>query len=173
MKYPFSFRCVTYCAIACLVAGLSACQNNTGPLSIETEKAVTDSASQLMANVAKDISAKGPIAWLTYLEDSPGFFMASGGQLQFKDHASAVRFVKDTLVKNITTINLHWQHIRVDPFSSTAAATGAGFHEDLSLADGKTIPVDGYFTALAHFDGKAWRLRNLHWSTKEQSAAGH
>jgi hypothetical protein len=173
MKYPFSFRYVPYFAIALFLAGLSACQNNAGPLSIETEKAVTDSALQLMADVSKDISDKGPIAWLTYFEDSPGFFMASGGQLQFTDHAAAVRYVKDTLVKNITRINLHWQHIRVDAVSSTAAATGAGFHEDLSLADGKTIPVDGYFTALAHFDGKAWRLRNLHWSTKEQSAAGH
>ncbi|BAU52026.1 hypothetical protein MgSA37_00176 [Mucilaginibacter gotjawali] len=34
------------------------------------------------------------------------------------------------------------------------------------MSDGKTLSADGYFTGTVHFDGKKWKLRNLHWSSK-------
>ena len=43
---------------------------------------------------AQDLSAKGPIAWNDYIDDSPNFFMADVGQLVFKDGTKAKSIYK-------------------------------------------------------------------------------
>jgi hypothetical protein len=165
MKRPV-FPVLKYCFIVLALTCAAACQNNKASLSPGTKQLITDSTGHLMTNISKDISAKGPIAWITYFEDSPGFFMASGGQLALKDYPTAVSFVKNSLVKSITGIKLNWQTVKVDVLSDTYAAIGTDFHEDIT-SNGQSMPFSGYFTALAHFDGKTWKLRNLHWSMRE------
>ncbi|WP_295670280.1 hypothetical protein [uncultured Mucilaginibacter sp.] len=108
---------------------------------------------------------KGPVAWLAYFENDAGFFMANDGQLALKDYPSAVSFVKNTLIKLMPKISLQWKNVKIDPLSSSLAIIGAEFHEDIVTSDGKTLSADGYFTGTAHFDGKYWKLRNLHWSS--------
>ena len=168
METRFSFSIIKFCCFAFIVTAAIGCNSDKGTLSAEHGKTVTDSSNSLMTHIARDISAKGPIAWVDYFEDAPGFFMASGGQLAFKDHQSAVSFVKNTLVKTMPQIKLRWQNVKIDPISGDFSAIGADFHEDITLANGATMPFGGYFTAVAHFDGKSWKLRNLHWSIKGQ-----
>jgi hypothetical protein len=120
----------------------------------------------MTANIARDISAKGPIAWLGYFDNSPEFFMANDGQLAFRNYQSAQTFIKDTLVKSISKINLKWSNTRIDVLSLCVASIGSNFHEDITFANGKPMPFNGYFTGTAIRRGKSWKLRNLHWSMK-------
>jgi hypothetical protein len=147
-----------------LICLFISCQtNHSTPNSKETEL-VIDGVSLLTSNIAKDLSVYGPIAWLNYFEEEPGFFMASDGKLAFKDYQSANIFIEYTLVKTIPKVKLHWNNLRIDPLTSSLAAVGADFHEDLTDSAGKTFPVDGYFTAIAEETSHGWLLRNLHWS---------
>ena len=148
------------------ISMIVSCRRNHAKLSKEQSALVKDSVSQMAAKIAKDISENGPRAWLNYFEDTPDFFMANKGQLVFRDHQSAKTFILNTLVKNIPSIKLRWDNIRVDPLTARLASIGADFHEDQVTGSGKKLSYDGYFTGIAHFDGHSWKLRNTHWSIK-------
>jgi hypothetical protein len=130
--------------------------------STETRKQL----NQFAIVIENGVSKNGPIAWLNYFEDSPDFFMASNGDLVFKDYQDAHSFIINVLVKNISKINLKWRNIKVDLYAMDWGSIGADFHEDLFDPSGKTIAVNGYFTATAHKTINGWRLRNVHWSIK-------
>jgi hypothetical protein len=142
------------------------CKNTGAVFSADESKLVKDSVTTMTANIASDVSKKGPIAWLDYFEDLPGFFMASDGQMAFKDYASAKTVILNTLVKGISKITLNWQNVRVDPLTPAFANFGADFHEDLVLSHIVHVTIDGYVTATAHFDGNKWKLRNMNWAIK-------
>ena len=122
--------------------------------------------NQFAIDIENGISKDGPITWLNYFEDSADFFMASNGELVFKDYQTAHSFITNVLVKNIAKINLKWRNIKVDPYAANWGYIGAYFHEDLIDQTGKTLAVDGYFTATAHKTTNGWSLRNVHWSIK-------
>jgi hypothetical protein len=151
-----------------VICVLAACKSNTPRFGAGERAGVKDSVSRLMVNVAADISVKGPIAWLKYFEDTTDFFMASNGQLSFHNYQSASAFIKDTLVKIIPKITLRWSNIRIDALSPGLAAIGSGFHEDITNLSGGITPFDGYFSAVAIYQGKSWKLRNAHWSIKSK-----
>jgi hypothetical protein len=148
------------------MSAVISCQSKRAKLSTTDTALVKDSVTLLTANIAGDISGRGPVAWLKYFENSPDFFMASDGQLALQGYKSAKTFILKTLIKTIPGIKLNWKHIRIDPLTNDWASIGADFHEDLTDATGKTLSYDGYFTGLAHYDGHNWKLRNLHWSIK-------
>lgn len=144
---------------------LFSCQGSKTSFSEDQSRAVKDSVLQLADMTAKGISTKGPIAWLDYFEDSPGFFMANDGGVQLPDYKTADSFIKNTLVKVISKITLKWSAIRVDPLTPGIAVMAAGYHEDITDASGKTTPYDGYFTALVHKTANGWKFRDEHWSS--------
>jgi len=145
---------------------LFSCKQNSA-LTTNEAASVKDSVLLMVTHTSKDITTKGPIAWLDYFENSPDFFMASDGAIVFKDYQSADVFVKNTLVKALPKIDLKWNAIRVDVLTSQIAIVGANFHEDLTDATNKTTAVDGYFTATAHLTDKGWKYRDAHWSIKK------
>ena len=147
------------------------CKNYSGYMTVKQSLRVKDSVTWLTTSIAKDLSAKGPASWLNYFENAPGFFMATDGQLAFKDYQSSKEFILNTLAKNISKISLQWTNLRVEPLTINLASIGSGFHEDLTGTDGKIISVDGYFTATASLENDGWKLRNLHWSTKPQTGS--
>lgn len=151
--------------IVLLICMISSCTDQS--LTQKESAAVTDSVSQLAQTIAKDISHDGPAAWLKYFETNPNFFMASDGQLVFANNDSATNFIKNVLVKNITKIELQWKDIRIDPLTQNFADMAATFHEDITDITGKTMPYDGYFTAIAERGTQGWQLRNAHWSIKK------
>jgi hypothetical protein len=141
------------------------CKNNS-QLTIEERKLVTDSVTRMSANISNDVSAKGPAAWLNYFENDPGFFMASGGMVAFRNYAVAKKYTLDTVSKNFKKISLELANMKVDPLTVNYASIGADFYEDIVMANGQSLSVGGYLTATAHFDGSKWRLRNLNWAIK-------
>ena len=170
MNHTFSY--FKYLALLLIVISMSvSCQSKNSRLSASETALVKDSVTQLTSKITTDLFKNGPRAWLKYFEDAPGFFMANQGQIAFRDYHSAKVFILDTLIKNIPHIKLQWDRIRIDPLTLNFASIGAGFHEDLTDAGGKTFAFDGYFTGVAHFDGHSWKLRNLHWSIKAQDKA--
>src|ERR1700744_3004480 len=102
-------------ALVVMAICVSSCKNNEHqPSSIEDSE-VAKGVSKMADNIARDISTKGPIAWLDYFEDNPGFFMASNGALAFKDYASGRTFIRETLVPNFKSINLKWTNYKIAP----------------------------------------------------------
>ena len=151
-----------------LVTLVFSCNHQQQQLTSEQISNVKTSVTNLTANIAADISSKGPVAWLNYFENSPDFFMASEGQIVFHNYASAQSFIKDTLVKSISKINLQWGKMRINVLNTQLASIGSDFHEDItSLNANQTVPVDGYFTSTAVLTNAGWKLRNLHWSVKK------
>ena len=161
---PVFFRLLSIFLLPGLL--LSCSSQKASSLSTNEAIAVKDSVQLLANNTAKDISTKGPIAWLSYFEDSPDFFMASDGVIAFRDYHSGEVFIKDTLIKQIPRINLKWANIRIDPLTPQLATLAADFHEDLTITGDKMVPVEGYFTATAHQTSKGWKYLNVHWSIK-------
>ena len=145
---------------------LFSCQQNTASFTVADATAVKNSVQKLADNTARDITAKGPVAWLDYFEDTPDFLMASDGDIAFKDFHSADTFIRTTLVKQIPKISLKWLNVRVDALSQQIATVAANFHENLTNATGKVTGIDGYFTATARKTSKGWKYRNAHWSIK-------
>jgi hypothetical protein len=140
------------------------CGSKTDSLTQQQSIEVKDSVQKMMDRIASDISHDGPIAWLKYFENTSDFFMASEGQIVFANSDSATIFIKNTLVKQIKKIELHWSNVRIDPLTNKFANIGATWNEDLTdFADNKT-PQRGYFTAVAEKTLQGWQLRNAHWS---------
>jgi len=121
----------------------------------------------MMSGIATDISAKGPIAWLDWFEASPDFFMASEGMIVFANADSASSFIRNKLVKQIHTIDLRWDNMRIDPISDNFAVVAANWKENLTDFSNNKISEGGYFTGLAEKTSKGWQLRNCHWSVSK------
>jgi len=132
----------------------------------EDRTVVKDSVAGLMMRISGDITKGGPKQWLTYFENDPGFFMASDGAVKFGDFESAATYTRDSLPQIISRITLTWDRLRIDPISQEYAYVGADFDEDITLANGQKVSDVGFFTAVAHFDGTTWKLRNLDWASK-------
>jgi hypothetical protein len=162
IKHP-----LTGCCIVVLFFSLFSCSNETKVLTQQQSTAIRDSVQHMMNMLSKDISNNGPIAWLTWFEKTPDFFMASEGHLVFPNSDSATLFIKHVLVKQIRTIQLQWSNMRIDPLTTHFSGIAATWHEEITdFASGK-ISQEGYFTAIAEKTAKGWQLRNAHWSTKK------
>jgi len=143
---------------------ISSCSKARDSLTQTQYAMVKENVTQMVESIAKNISDKGPVAWLFYFENDRDFFMASEGQLKFPNRDTATIFINNTLAHNIRKIELHWRNVRIDPLTLELACIGAVFHEDVTDRNGEKIPVDGYFTGIAHQTSQGWKLRNLHWS---------
>ena len=152
-------------SVLATTALLYSCSPGSNTLTDAQSLEVRDSVLKLADMTAKGISTKGPVAWLDYFEDSPGFFMANDGSVQLPDYKTADSFIKTTLVKVISKITLKWSAIRIDPLTPEVAIMAAGYHEDITDPSGKVTPYDGYFTALVHKTAKGWKFRDEHWSS--------
>jgi hypothetical protein len=118
-----------------------------------------------MSTVAHDVTQDGPIAWRKHFADSPAFFMAADGHLNFPDGASATAGIQD-LAHAIKHIELQWGNdLRVDPLTANLAVVAASYHEVLVLAAGRRIDAKGFFTATAENRQGRWQFRNAHWSS--------
>ncbi len=113
--------------------------------------------------VARDVTRDGPAAWEKHFSDDPAFFMASNGELQFRDRAAATAGIRE-LPKMIRHITLEWSEVRVDAMGPDAALMGASFHEAIETAAGQSVDQKGYFTGVAERRNGRWQFRNAHWS---------
>jgi|SRR5450432_280862 hypothetical protein len=156
MKYGISILVIICLSVACRLG--------TSALDAQETNLVSDSVRRMTVNLVHDLSIQGPIAWIKYFDESPDFFMASDGQLAFKDYQSGKLFIENTLIKNIFKIDLQWNQLRIDPLNSNLVSIGGNFHEDLTDTAGKIIQADGYLTAVAKLTNQGWKFRNLHWS---------
>ncbi len=156
-----------------LAAGslMVACKSNPKQSAAVNRAVVKSAAADMMTNIQRDVSGKGPIAWLDYFDDSPDFFMVSDGSLVFQDYDAAKAFITNTLVKTIPHIHLQFTNVRIEALTAKLASVAAGFHEELTDPTGKILPVNGYFTGIAHLSGNTWKLRNANWSIKPTAAS--
>ncbi len=141
-----------------------ACHTNTSPLDARESKLVTDSVQRMTSRLINDLSVHGPIAWLNYFDESPGFYMISDGQLAFNDYQSGKTFIEDTLTRYFVKINLQLNQLHIDPLTSSLASIRACYHEELADSAGKIIRSDGYLTALVKQTNQGWKFRSLRWS---------
>ena len=148
-----------------LIVFAISCRNNTESLNSKQASDIQDSVRLMTESIARDVSREGPIVWLRYFEDAPGFFMASDGQLMFPNIDTAKNIINNIVVKSMPKIELRWSNIRIDPLAHKLASISAIYHEDITDPTGKMTPHDGYFTGIAHQTPQGWKLQNAHWSS--------
>jgi hypothetical protein len=133
--------------------------------------AVKSDVQSFMRSVAENITLRGPAAWQDYFENSPSFFMAADGRLQFSD-GGAARAAIPNLFRTIMKIELRWGvGLRVDPLTDDLAVIAVPWHETMTLADGNRLDVSGFFTAVAESRNGRWQFRNAHWSTVQPAGS--
>ena len=128
--------------------------------------AAPDSVRFFLESMSRDVTKNGPNAWLEHFENSPDFFMASEGKLVFPNYDSADGFIRHTLVKMFTSIELRWTEVKIDVLTSDYASVAATYLENRTSASGAKDTEQGYFTGLAHLQDGKWKLRNAHWSVR-------
>ena len=134
------------------------------PLSARREAAIDVDVRAFAVAVAQDVTRDGPAAWRKYFSESPAFFMAADGQLQFPDGASAAAGIQ-ALTRTIQHIDLKWgDDLRVDPLAPTLAMIAAPYHEVMVTSSGTRLDSRGFFTGLVEFRDGRWLFRNVHWS---------
>ena len=126
---------------------------------------VRDEVGAFARTVAEDVTHQGVTAWRTYFPESPNFFMAVDGHLEFQNGADAHAKIP-VIARAIKSIQLAWgDPIRIDVLTPELAAFAAPWHEVIKLADGNRTDASGYFTAVVEKRGGRWQFRNAHWST--------
>jgi len=157
-----------------IVLGCAACGTpQTDPqkgqfLSARRESAIDVDARAFALDVARDVTALGPAAWRKHFSESPAFFMAADGNLQFPDSASATAGI-EALTKTIQHIDLTWRDdLRVDALGPNMALIASPYHEIIVTNSGARIDSTGFFTGVAEFRDGRWRFRNAHWSSARQ-----
>jgi hypothetical protein len=153
-------------ALAVALTAFPACadREKIPTLSAEQSVAVTNGARNFLANVAGDVTKRGPLAWLDHFDDTPVFFMAADGRLAFSDGMAAMRGIKE-LPGKIAHIELRWEEpIRVDPLTPTLVMVAMGWQETIVDPAGHKVEQAGYFTGLAELGSAGWKFRDAHWS---------
>ncbi len=158
-------------ALACAACGPRATDSAMPqPLSARREAAIGVDVRAFALDVARDISAEGPAAWRRYFSESPAFFMAADGNLQFPDSASATAGIQ-ALTRTIRHIDLKWDgDLRVDPLAPDLALIATPYHEIIVTSSGARVDSTGFFTGIVEFRDGRWRFRNAHWSSARQAA---
>jgi hypothetical protein len=140
------------------------------PMSARRESAIVVDVRGYAQDVARDVSRDGPAAWRKHFSESPAFFMAADGNLQFPDSASATAGI-EALTRTIQHIDLKWgDALRVDALAPDLAMIASPYHEDIVTSSGAHISSDGFFTGVVQFRNEHWRFRNAHWSSAPQGA---
>ena len=161
-----------------VVLGCNACsRQQTDPrnaqfLSARRESAIGVDARAFAFDVARDVTAEGPAAWRKHFSQSPAFFMAADGNLQFPDSASATVGI-EALTKTIKHIDLTWSDdLRVDALGPNMALIASPYHEIIVTSSGARVDSTGFFTGVAEFRDGHWRFRNAHWSSTRPASSG-
>ena len=149
--------------IAALSVGCSSLHDGSQAMTPERAAGVDNEVREFAETVARDVTQDGPIAWRKHFSESPAFFMASEGRLQFPNSASAIAGIQE-LTRAIKHIELKWSDLRVDPLTPELAGMRAGWHEVVEMSDGKRAESGGYFTGIAEHRNGRWQFRNAHWS---------
>jgi hypothetical protein len=134
-------------------------------LTPQARAAVAASVRRFVLAVAQDVTTHGPTAWRRHFSDTPSFFMAVNGQLQFADSAAAGRAIA-TLPAMIQRIELTWgEDLRIDPLTAHYAVVASSYSEVQVNPQGQAHTERGYFTAVAERHGGEWTFRDAHWSS--------
>ena len=128
------------------------------------QAAVDRDVRAFVASVAQNVTSEGPAAWRRFFSESPSFYMASEGRLQFPNSQSAAAAIQD-LTRIIRRIELQWGNdLRVDPFSREMAGVAVPYREIREDTSGVRVDESGYFTGTVELRGGRWQFRNAHWS---------
>ncbi len=156
-------------AVACAACGTRQTDSaKSQPLSARREAAIDVDVRAFALDVARDITAEGPAAWRRHFSESPAFFMAADGNLQFPDSASATAGIQ-ALTRTIQHIDLKWaDNLRVDALAPDLALIATPYHETIVTSSGARVDSTGFFTGVTEFRDGRWRFRNAHWSSIRQ-----
>jgi hypothetical protein len=150
---------------ALLLTLATACAPAADPrLDPEHAGAMRDSVGALLEDIAAGLAAEGPLAWLRYLEDSPGFVMVSDGQVVFPNRDSAQAFLL-SFAESVTSMQLVWDSTRVEPLAPGIAAIAAQYHESITDTAGAVASFGGSVSGVARNRSGEWRFQHLHWSS--------
>ena len=133
-------------------------------LKTEERARVEAGVATFMHRVADDVTREGPMAWKKEFQDGPQFFMASEGQLAFRNGQEATQGI-ESFAKTIKNMELRWgDDLRIDALTPELAAVGTTWKEVRMDVEGKSVTQGGYFTGVVEKRHGEWRFRDAHWS---------
>ena len=142
--------------------------DGSAPFSAAKKAAVEQDVRRFVSTVARDVTQEGPAAWQKHFADSPSFFMASEGRLEFPNRQAAAHGIDD-LTRSIQHIDLRWgEDLRVDPLTPDFAVVASSWQESVVDKQGHQAAESGFFTGLAEHRNSQWQFRNAHWSVAAQ-----
>jgi len=143
--------------------------DDSASFSVAKKAAVEQEVRRFVSDLTRDVTQEGPAAWQKYFADSPSFFMASEGRLEFPNRQSATQGI-DGLRRTIQHIELSWgEDLRVDPLTPDFVVVASSWHEVVVDKQGHQAAQSGFFTSLAEHRNGQWRFRNAHWSVAAPS----
>ncbi len=155
---------VIECVVLLGVAAAGCGTRQTAPLTAPEAEAVVRSVRAFAEDVARDVTQQGPAAWARYFEETPSFFMASEGKLEFAN-GMAANAALPAISSGIKQMELRWEGpVRVDPLGPGLAGMGTAFHEIRVDPAGKRVEASGYLSGLVEIRDGRWQFRHAHWS---------
>ena len=120
---------------------------------------------QFMNDVAQEVTARGPAAWIDFFSTDPGFFMVSDGAIVFQDADATARGI-EALTHTLQRIELQWgTDLRIDAITPNIAAVAVSWHEVQVDNNSRQTTEHGFFTGIAELKDNRWHFRSAHWSS--------
>lgn len=163
------YRHQTGLVLAVIISVLLGCQPPPQEKKQENLQSAKTMVESTMQNMAYDVRAEGPYAFIGYFEHSPQFSMITNGQLVFPNYKTAEQVIEQKWATSVVKFSLRWKQIKVELINNEFAHVEAGYTDSTTLNTGRKIFRAGYFTGLAHFTNKGWRIRTAHWSDNNAS----
>jgi len=133
-------------------------------LKADRRSEVQASVEAFVHRVAEEVTREGPMAWKKEFADRPDFFMASEGQLAFRNSQEATQGI-ESVAKVTKNMELHWgDDLRIDALTSELAVVGTTWKEVRVDVEGHTVTENGYFTGVVEKRNGQWKFRDAHWS---------
>lgn len=134
-------------------------------LTAQQRASVEQGVREFMAQVARDVTREGPVAWRKEFSGGPEFFMASDGQLAFASGAAAMQGIEG-VAQMIQKIELKWgEDLKIDVLAPKLAVVGTSWAEERDEAQGHHVKQSGYFTGVVEERYGKRVFRDAHWST--------
>jgi hypothetical protein len=157
--------CAVAVALALAIGAVGCGVRRAEPMTAAESEAVIREVRAFAEDVARDVTKEGPVAWGRYFADTPAFFMAVDGRLEFVN-GTAAKAGLPQIAQAIPHVELQWgEGMRVDPLGPGVAVMAGPYHEAQVDAAGRRTVEDGYFTGTVEQRDGRWQLRNAHWSS--------
>ncbi len=150
--------------VAVLIPLLAAACGRPAEFGPAQQALVADSARELAARMAADVSARGYRGFPAAMDSAPGYLWAYNGFIPFAGYDAMARWARDPAEPHAPE-TFAWDSVRVLALAPGVAAVAGTYTETQTDSAGKPKTEKAVFTAVAVHRAEGWRFTNAHTST--------